>query len=158
MNCLGPILSSWYIPTLRVHLRCAAASSSVGNTSHVNLRQPTHSGQSLNSTCTSSSLKRTFMSSVSYFMSSILKLTWKLCFVSDISSPFLTKTNWSQRDRKTQYLEVVSLRGKEWCVEVPPRYCHWPVRSFWLKVCSPWPCTLPDLLVGNDDDCFYYYK
>jgi len=35
------------------------------------------------------------------------------------------------RDRETQYFEAVSSRGKEWCVEVPSKYCHWPVRSLW---------------------------
>ena len=42
-----------------------------------------------------------------------------------------------QRDRDDQFFEAVSSRGKEWCVVVPPNYCHGPVRSFWAKLAHP---------------------
>ena len=48
-----------------------------------------------------------------------------------------------QRDRDDRYFEAVLSRGKEWCVVVPPKYCHGTVRSFWAQACSPWPCTQP---------------
>ena len=65
----------------------------------------------------------------------IYPLIWKLCPPSKISSPFLTKKNRSQRNRETQYFEAVSLRGKDWCVEVPPKCCHGPECTF-VRICG----------------------
>jgi len=75
----------------------------------------------------SSILERTSMFSVSYSM---------LCILWSENYVFRRKYRvhfWPKQKcgpSVTQYFEAVSSRGKEWCVEVLPIYCHGPECTF----------------------------